>query len=680
MRFIIADHAGFCFGVKRAIQMAEDAAVQGAVTSLGPLIHNNQETQRLQDRGIIKGDLEGLDQGDIVLIRSHGVGPQIYSILREKSCVTIDATCPYVQKAQKLAAEATDSGYQVIILGEEGHAEVQGIVAWTEGRAKVVKSWHQLSDENLSDRVAVLAQTTEKEERFSELVEFLQKHVKEVKVLNTICSATRMRQRATAELAQRVDIMVIIGGKHSSNTRKLWEVCKSYNKPCYHIEESGELRLEWFYDSDTIGITAGASTPDWIIKEVMYKMEEMKDQIMEEETKESGAGEQNIAPEAANLDEKDLSGEEFGFSTFQSGDMVKGKVVKVSSDEVMVDIGAKSEGIVSANEISHRRVDPMEMFSLGDEILVEVIKEDNEGNILLSRKKALQDEALLKLEEAFEKKSIIEAPVVEVVKGGLLVDVGMRGFVPASQIERSFVEDISQYLNQNLRMKVLELDKENKKAVLSQRAVLDEENQKEKEVIWQKIQEGQVLKGTVSRLASFGAFIDLGGIDGLLHISEMSWGRIENPSEVVKEGEEIEVFVLKVDREKERISLGLKQLMKSPWDKALENYKPGMIIKGSVVRLAPFGAFVELEPGVEGLVHISQVSTKRVTKIEEVLNQGQEVDAKIIDIDPERKRISLSLKDVVLDKEKAEYRAYLNKQDGDSFATIGDIIRQNMGE
>lgn len=687
MEIIIADKAGFCFGVKRAIDMAEEAGEQEGIACLGPLIHNQQEMARLAKLGVVVKEKKNIAENDTVLIRTHGIAPEIFAELNSLDCKVIDATCPYVKKAQKAAHDAQEEGYQVIILGDKTHAEVQGIKAWTGNEALVVASYKELQEKDLPEKVALIAQTTEKEERFAEIEEYIKKQRQDIKIINTICQATRQRQEAAYNLAGQVDLMIIVGGKHSSNTRKLWEVCSKAKIPCYHIEEAGELEPCWFVNINKVGITAGASTPAWIIEEVKDKMDEIKEQATVEQEKvlnDSAVEQGDVAQEANDHgtensvdNESDFSkmDDQLNFRSFQAGDIVKGTVVKVSSDEVLVDIGDKSEGIVPANELSYRRVDPSEVVKVGEEISVEVVRRDSEGNFILSCKKARQDEALAKLEEAEKNGAIINAPVIEIVKGGLLVDVGIRGFVPASHVDRVFIEDLNQYLHKELKMKVIELDKENKKAVLSQKVVMEEEYQQQKQNIWDELEEGQTRKGVVKRLTNFGAFVDIGGIDGLLHVSEMSWTRIQDPTEVVKEGDELEVSIIKLDREKERISLSIKPFIKNPWEVAQEKFKVGMIVEGCVVRIAPFGAFIELMPGVDGLAHISQLSFKHVNKVEDVMEVGQEVKAKIIDIDFERKRLSLSLKDIMVDAEKAEYEAFIDQQPKSDRVTIGDMLK-----
>jgi 4-hydroxy-3-methylbut-2-enyl diphosphate reductase len=461
--------------------------------------------------------------------------------------------------------------------------------------------------------------------------------------------------------------MIVVGGLNSANTQKLALLCHETGTLTKHIETAEDLQNDWFYDIDSVGVTAGASTPDWIIEEVVRTMEEMKNN---EEMQGAGKGTEM---------EKQLEQDMSKIEDIKPGDILTGKVVQINTDEVLVDVGGKSEGIISVNELSYRKInDPNELVEVGDDIQVLVLKvENSEGNMILSKRRADQEEALNKLETAFNEGAIIEAEVVEVVKGGILVDVGMRGFVPASLVDRGYVEDLEQFIGQKLRLKVIEFDRKARKAVLSRKAVLDEELEAKREKIWQEIAEGQTRKGVVQRITDFGAFVDLGGVDGLLHVSEMGWGRVSHPRDVVSEGDEIEVYVLGVDKENERISLGLKQLIPSPWEVAAEKYHVGSTIKGKVVRIAPFGAFVEVEPGIDALVHISQLSWDRVEKPEDVLSIGQEVEAKVLDIDSKNKRMSLSIKEVTSKpvKEKKEpEKPPVQIPNEPSGVTIGDVV------
>jgi len=670
----IAEHTGFCFGVKRAVQTAEETALKSKepVITLGPLIHNQEEVERLRKLGIkelAEGELQGYGS---ILIRAHGIGPNLYRDLQEKGYKIIDTTCPHVRKAQTLANEAQKQGYQVIVLGDKNHAEVQGIQAWTENNAIIVSSLEELQEIELSlyNKVAILAQTTEKEEKFAAAVKYLHGKVLDLKVLPTICTATRIRQEAAAKLAQEVDLMIVIGGKNSSNTQKLAEICQNYNIPVYCLEKATELQPSWFQKQLTVGVTAGASTPDWIIKEVIEKMEEINEGLMKETNEEQ--------MEEVNEERQEFQ-EEYNIKNFQPGDMVEGTIVQINNDEVLVDIGGKSEGIVPLTELPNDKVNPKEYLQIGEKILVEVLKEDREGNILLSCKEAYFNEAMDKLAKAKETGEIIEAPVIEVIKGGLLVDVGIKGFVPASQVERTFVEDFQNYLQKKLRLKVIEFEPEKKKIVLSQRIVLEEEYAKKRNALWEQLAEGETRKGIVKKVMKFGVFVDIGGIDGLLHVSELGWGKVNHPSEVLQEGDEVEVYVLKVDYDNQKVSLSLKKLLADPWQEALNNYQVNSIVKGIVARIMPFGAFVELEPGLEGLLHISKISEKRINKVEEILKEGQKVDVKIVEIDADKKRISLSIKDITTDKEKKEYQTYIEQQPNEASITIRDTIGDTMG-
>ena len=440
-------------------------------------------------------------------------------------------------------------------------------------------------------------------------------------VFNTICSATRERQSAALELAGTVELMLVIGGSNSANTQKLANICRQNGCRTEHIESVDEIDTRWFDGVKNVGITAGASTPDWIIREVTLKMEELM-------TMEQGLESYGILGEVGRHD------------------IVTGTVVKIDNDEVLVDIGGKSEGIIPIRELSFtKNVNPEDVVKVGDEIRVMVIKEENsDGNVLLSKKRVDQADALENLREIYNEGKIIEAPVVDVVKGGVIVDIGTRGFVPASRLDIKYIEDIKSFVGQTLQFKIIKFEPEARKIVLSRREILEEAEKARKEELWSSIEEGQTRKGIVRRLAAFGAFVDLGGVDGLLHVSEMGWGRVKNPGDVVKVGQEIEVYVLAVNKEKEKISLGLKQLIANPWDSAAEKYATGNVVTGKVVRIVPFGAFVQLEDGVDGLVHISQISWERVEKVEDALQIGQEISAKVLELDIENKKISLSIK------------------------------------
>lgn len=625
----MAKKAGFCYGVKRAIDLAltkaKEKGNEGNIYTLGPLIHNPQVVQNLAQQGIQETtDLDQIEKGTVI-IRSHGVGPTVLKNAQEKGLAVLDATCPFVAKAQKYAQEMAEQGLPVYILGDPGHPEVQGILEWTQGKGVVIENPDEISRVE-HPKVGIVAQTTQPLKNFQKLVEKLQQQGMVVDARNTICHATGERQRAAVELAREVDVMVVVGGKNSANTKKLARLCQETGTPTYHVETPEELRKEWFKGHDTFGLTAGASTPDAIIEEVKKRMNELNQMSNEEEG----------------------MSEAMEVKSPQTGELVKGIVVQVGMDEVLVDIGAKSEGVIPRKEMSFYGVNSLqELVKVGDEIECVVIKaEDNEGKIILSKERAAAEKAWDGLAEAMEKGTIIKGVIREVVKGGMLVDVGVRAFLPASLVERGYVEDLSNYLNQEVEVRVIEMNKARKKVVVSRKAVLEEQASHMREELLASLQEGQAVKGIVRRLTNFGAFVDLGGLDGLLHISEMSWHRINHPQEVVKVGDELEVMVLKVDRDNEKISLGLKQVLPNPWDNIEEKYPVAGVFNAKVVRLAPFGAFVQLEPGIEGLVHISHLADHHVEKPADVVKEGEEVQVKVLSIDPTEKRIRLSIREV----------------------------------
>jgi len=662
---IVADYAGFCSGVARAVKMAEGAPKP--VASLGPLIHNRQVVEALAAEGVRPvATLEEVTEG-AVLLRSHGVPPQVIEEAGRRGLRVIDATCPFVRRAQKLAAELADAGFEVIIVGEPEHAEVRGLVEWAKGKAVVVPSAAEATGLSWHPRRAVLAQTTQSRATLEEVVEVLRPISGEVVVHNTICDATRRRQEAAVEVARQVEVMVVVGGKDSANTRRLAELCRQTGTPTYHVEQAGEMDSRWFKDVRRVGVTAGASTPAWIIEEVVNMLEKEQVQVLEEEKAPEG-GEVPEAQEEANRPEapapeetpadQEMTAEQMekGLPRLRRGSIVTGTVVQIRDNEVLVDVGAKAEGVIPLNELSYRPfTDPSEVVSVGQEVQVMVLRPENEeGNPLLSKKRADRRATWDRLEAAFASGEEIEGEVTGVVKGGLLVDVGARGFVPASLVERGYVEDLNAYVGRKLRLRVIELDRAKNKLVLSQRAILEEEYEKQRQATWESLEPGQVRKGIVRRLTNFGAFVDLGGVDGLLHVSELSWGRVEHPQDVLSEGQEIEVKVLGVNREEGKVSLGRKQLLPNPWDTAEEHYPVGSIVEGKVLRFAPFGVFVEVEPGVEGLVHISQLADYHVERPEEVVSIGQTIPVKVLKVDQEAQRMSLSLRQALREKRRQE--------------------------
>ncbi|MGF7185017.1 4-hydroxy-3-methylbut-2-enyl diphosphate reductase [Desulfitispora alkaliphila] len=653
IRVILAKSAGFCFGVERAMKIAEDASEKGKkkLFTYGPIIHNPQAVERLEKKNV--KPLDNLDSAENqrLIIRSHGVAPEVMDQASKLNIEIYDATCPFVQKAQRLAQKYGEEQYKVAILGDERHPEVQGIYGWAGSNAFIVENPQQAEKLPNMDKVALIAQTTQTAENFNQVVEILRGKCKTLEICNTICDATKQRQEAAVELAKQVDVMLVVGGKNSSNTKKLAQICKNSGSTTYHIEDAKELKKYWFHGAQTVGITAGASTPGWILEEVAEKMNEMETNLKE----------------------------------LTRGDIITGKVVQVTENDVMVDVGGKSEGIIPKTEVSLKNVDdPSTEVAVGDEIQVYIIKVENEeGNPILSKKRADRKLAWDKVEQLFEEKSVVETEALSVVKGGILVDLGIKGFLPASLVDRGYVDNLEQFVGQKLQVKIIEFDKENNKVVVSRKVLLDEEHEKAKEKTWEALEEGQVKKGTVQRITDFGAFVDLGGVDGLLHVSELSWGRVDHPKEVLSEGQELDVFVIKVDQDKGKVSLGLKQLKDNPWNSVADKYKEGSVLTGKVMRLAPFGAFVELEPGVEGLVHISQISQEHIGTPDEALEVGQEVKVKVLGVDEKEQRISLSIKEAVESKKSDEVKTYMDNQDnkdGETGVTLGDLFGDILKE
>jgi len=701
LNFFLAEHAGFCFGVKRALNLLDEALDTGdkpaEVYTYGPIIHNPQVIEKYKKLGMkIIDDVSSVPKGETIIFRSHGVGRDVLTKAKKRGLRIIDATCPYVKKVQKKAEELHNQGFQVIIIGDPTHPEVIGINGWCNNKGIIINNVSDVKKLNFFDKIGVVAQTTFPEHKFKEIVEKLKEKASDMIVVNTICNATQERQQATRELADKVDVFIVIGGFNSSNTRKLKQLCIETGIPTYQVEQPADLKPEWFKNKKNVGITAGASTPDWIIKEVVKAMvdfsfeKDIKD-INEETTETSEEKEVdlegNSEEESSTADMEADTGEkieekyEKTFVSLKRGDIIEGTVVQVNDNEILVNVGHKSDGIIPINELSIENVDdPSEIVKEGDKIPVYVLKVENrEGNLVLSRKRALIEKAWQFLKEAFKSESIITAQVVEEVKGGLLVNIkGLKGFVPASHVAIHYVPDLSIYIGKEMRLKVIELDRRKNRIILSQKVVLEEEQEKKRQETWEKIEEGQIVRGVVNRITDFGVFVDIGGVDGLAHISELSWGRVEHPSEVVKEGEEIEVKVLKVDRKRERISLGLKQVLPDPWENVEEKYSVGQIITGKVVKLVNFGAFVEVEPGIEGLVHISQISQEHIAKPEDVLEVGQEVKVKILDINPDEHKMSLSIKeakDVKPSKKDKEAKQDKKVEKVDSGFTIGDVFK-----
>ncbi len=638
MKITLAEHSGFCFGVKEAIKAAEQTIVENnsnnvRIYSCGPLIHNKTVTDELEQKGvqIIKGPDEA-EEGSVIIVRSHGEPEEFYRKAGAKNIKIVDATCPFVKRIHKLVREAKNEGYHIVVIGDSNHPEVIGINGWCDNEASIVSSIDEAKKVKC-DRVFIVSQTTITTELFNEIVSYYENTKDEVVVHNTICHATEERQKSCMETAIDSDLMVIIGGSNSSNSKKLFEIAKKYCRNTYFIENKESLPLKEVELCNKIGIAAGASTPERIIKEVIATMSE----LFTENKKDS------MMHDLMDEIEKSLR-------LPRSGEIVNGEVIQVSDREIVVNLGCKKDGIIPREEFTLEGDQELtDLFKEGDEIQAKVLKtDDGDGNILLSKKKLEVNEHWDEINNALENKAPVNAKIVKQVNGGVIaVYKEVSGFIPLSQLSDKYIDKADEFMGKTLLVRVTRVDQKRNKVVFSHKAYLTEERQKKVQEIWDSLNVGDVVEGTVMRFTEYGAFVDIGGIDGLLHISEISWGKLKHPQEALKIGEKVQVKILSMNTEKGKISLGLKQNKPEPWTVIDENYQVGQTITGKIVQIKDYGAFVELEPGLDGLVHISEIAYKRVTNIADEISVGQEVSAKILEIDKERKRISLSIKETL---------------------------------
>ncbi len=632
----LASKAGFCFGVKRAVEetIRLREKYNKDIYTLGPLIHNNDVVKSLEEKGIHSITLEeayNLKKNDVVVIRSHGVGKNVFDHLRKNNVIIENGTCPYVRNIQQKVEEYYNKGYNIIIVGDDKHPEVIGINGWCNDTAIISKDGENI--DAIKSKVCVVSQTTEKQSNWEKVLNRIISLAKEIVAFNTICNATEERQESANKLSKEVDLMIVLGGYNSSNTTKLYEICKKNCENTYHVEkvDSSLLNMIGNENINKIGITAGASTPEYVIEEAISKMKKQND----------------ISQEDMDLYDKYFK----DTSNISVGSILEGEVFKVNEKEAYLTIGTKTEAIVTAEEYSRDNETPLnQQIKVGDVIKAKVINRKNsDGLVVLSRTEVLRAEQQQVLKAAFDNGEIINVQVKQEVKGGLVaLFEGERVFIPASHIELSRVSDLSKYIGQNFDIKLIEYSRERNrvKIVGSRRELLEKENEVKKATTWASLEKGMVVEGEVKRLTAFGAFVEINGIDGLLHSSEMSWNKVNNPSKLFKVGQIIKVGVLEVDRENNKLALSVKMLSENPWNNINEKYPTGNVVAGKVVRFAPFGAFVELEEGIDGLVHISQISNERVEKIEDVLKIGEIVKAVITQVDAEGKKIGLSIKDL----------------------------------
>ena len=630
----LAKSAGFCFGVDRAVQTVERAASEDAcVCTLGPIIHNRHVVRRFADMGVMV--LESPEQAHenmTVVIRSHGVSKQVYAQLQRSGAKILDATCPFVKRIHDIVQKAQAEGRVPVIIGTKTHPEVLGIAGWCD-RCYIFETVQELENWAFTEEISpdlpicMVCQTTSTESLWKNCVNFAKKQFTNLKIFDTICRATEFRQREAAQLSERCQAMVVVGDCTSANTGKLVTICQLHCDRICLVDNASELDPEFFRGAHEVGITAGASTPAWIIKEVNNTMSEIINADGVQEATFEELLEQSI-------------------KTLNTGDKVLGIVTHIGN-EIQVDLGTKHAGYIPYDEVSaDPSVKPEDILHVGDEIEVFVVRvNDQEGTVQLSKKKLdgikIWDDMAVWAEE----KTTVEGVITEENKGGLVATVkGIRVFIPASQSGVAKGGDMAGMLGNTVKLKITEVNRARRRVIGSIRAVASEERKASQAKLWTEMEVGAKFRGTVKSLTSYGAFVDIGGVDGMVHVSELSWNRIKNPAEVVKVGDEIDVYVLSFDAEKRKISLGYKTAEMNPWNQFMTGYSFGDVVEARIVKLMAFGAFAEILPGVDGLIHISQIADKRIGKPEDVLSEGQVVQVKITDVDAEHKRISLSIR------------------------------------
>ena len=630
----IAKSAGFCFGVSRAVELVEKAAAEGQrVATLGPIIHNRHVVEKFKNLGVeVINEPEEASPGQTVIIRSHGVTRDVMERLEKRGANVIDATCPFVKRIHNLVSQAEKEGRLPVIIGTPTHPEVLGIAGWCdhceifEG-PDALQSWIDADPARRDIPVTMVSQTTSTEKIWKSCEKIVKKDLSNVKINDTICRATELRQTEAAELSKVCQAMVVVGDLFSSNTGRLAMICREHCEKVFLVDNASELNGEDFVRCTDVGITAGASTPAWIIKEVNKTMSEIT----------------NV--ETAELSFAELL--EQSIKTLNTGDKVLGTVTAIGNTEVQVDLGTKHAGYIPYDEVSaDPSVKAEDILHVGDQIEVFVVRvNDQEGTVQLSKKKLDGLKIWDDMAAYAEEKTTIEGVITEENKGGLVCNVkGIRVFIPASQSGIAKGGDMAGMVGKTVQLKVTEVNRARRRVIGSIRAVASEGRKAAQEKIWAEIENGKKYHGTVKSLTSYGAFVDIGGVDGMVHVSELSWNRIKNPAEVVKVGDEIDVYVISFDPEKKKISLGYKTTEMNPWNQFMTNYAIGDVVDAKIVKLMTFGAFAEILPGVDGLIHISQIADKRIGKPEDVLAEGQDVKVKITDVDAENKRISLSIR------------------------------------
>ena len=647
MRITLAKTAGFCFGVDRAVQTVYGLLEENKkVATLGQIIHNDQLVNELKSKGVIVVDRpEDVLEGYTLVIRSHGVEEDIYKRAESLNLQVCDATCPFVAKIHKIVKERSALGDTILIAGDREHQEVKGIIGHIKGDYFVFSSLEDLEEifknnENLIKKpLTAVSQTTFNAKKWEKAQIFLKKLCTNAKIFDTICNATSMRQSEAQKLADVNDCMVVIGGRHSSNTSKLYDVCRAVCEKTVLIETAKELRKDFFSDCESVGVVAGASTPAGIIREVIKTMSEIL-QPVDEQT------EGNVTVQKSFEEMTDEEAFEASLSNLTGDQKVTGTVLAVSPTEIQVDIGRGLAGYISADEYS---LDPNvkleDEVKVGDKLDLIIMKtNDQEGTAMLSKRRYDAIAGWDNIVAAKESGEILTGVVKDIIKGGVQIySNNIRIFIPASQATLSRNEPLEDLKGKTVQFRIIEIGR-GRRAVGSIRSVLREQRKAAEDKVWADIAVGDRFTGVVKSLTSYGAFVDIGGVDGMVHISELSWQRIKNPAEILSVGDTVEVYVKALDPEKRKISLGYKKEEDNPWTIFNNKFAVGDVADVKIVSITSYGAFARILPGVDGLIHISQIADKHVEKPQDELSVGDEVKAKIIAIDQEKKRVSLSIR------------------------------------
>ncbi len=651
MRVILAKTAGFCFGVDRAVNMAYELANSDArAATLGQLIHNSLVTDDLAAKGvrIISSPAEA-QRGETVIIRAHGVAAEVYEELKGTGAEICDATCPFVKKIHRIVAENSGEDTEVFIAGDPNHPEVIGIKGHCKGEVNIFNSEAELDEiikndgKNYDKRIIAVSQTTFSQKVWKICKEKIKKYYTNAKIFDTICFATRERQDEAALISKQSDMMIIIGDRHSSNTAKLKAVC-SENCDTYLVERAAELNTINFSHCATVGVTAGASTPSAIIKEVLFAMSEIVNETTNIQVEE-------VPSEVAAAEDMDFSAAlEESLNNMSTDQRVKGVVMGITPTEIQVDIGRKHAGFVPMDEYSaDPNADAAKELKVGDTLDLIIMKtNDAEGTVMLSKRRFDAQKAWTDIIAAEEDGRVLEGTVAEVIKGGILVvSGGVRIFIPASLATERKDEPLEDLLKKTVKFRIIEVNKQRRRAVGSIRAVLKDMRKEAAEAFWAQAEVGQKYHGVVKSMTNYGAFVDIGGVDGMVHISEMSWKRIKNPAEVFSIGQEVDVYIKALDAENKKISLGYRRDEDNPWEILRKNYPVGSVIEAEIVGLTTFGAFARIIPGIDGLIHISQIADRHISKPQDVLTVGDKVTCKITAIDFDKKRVSLSIRALI---------------------------------